>query len=187
MARHDPMHRYIAFLRGINLGKRRVKMDQLRDLFQALNFVNVSTFLASGNVIFDAAEADAADLERRIEAHLHAALGYPVDTLLRTPAELAVVAAFRPFAAAEIEAPGHTLHIGFLRDVPAEAAARKLLSLRTEYDDFHVHGRELYWLCRGRFSDSLVGWPVVARTIATASTMRNRSTVQKLAAMHPAV
>jgi uncharacterized protein (DUF1697 family) len=182
MAKKNASRRYVAFLRGINLGKRRVKMDHLRDLFQALKFTNVSTFIASGNVLFDATDADAAGVETRIEAHLHQALGYEVETFVRTAAELAAVAAFRPFAAEEMEAPGRTLHVGFLRDAPGDAAAEKLLALRTAVDDFHVHGRELYWLCRGNFSDSLVPWPVVAKAVGTA-TVRNVTTVRKLAAL----
>ena len=184
MAKKNVTRRYVAFLRGVNLGKRRVKMDHLRDLFTALKFANVSTFIASGNVIFEAPDADAAGVETRIEAHLHQALGYEVETFLRTAAELAVVAAFRPFAAEELEAPGRTLHVGFLRDAPADAAAGKLLALRTSVDDFHVHGRELYWLCRGNFSDSLVPWPVLAKVVGTA-TVRNVTTVRKLAALCP--
>ncbi len=187
MAQRNPMHRYIAFLRGINLGNRRVRMDHLRDLFQAMKLSNVSTFLASGNVIFETAAADAAGIEQRIEAHLQQALGYPVDTFVRTPAELAVVATFRAFAAEEVEAPGHTLHVGFLPDAPSDAAVRKLATMRTPMDDFRVNGRELYWLCRGKFTDSLVSWPVVAKTVAAPSTMRNVTTVRKLAAMYPVV
>ncbi len=187
MARRNPIHRYVAFLRGINLGNRRVKMDHLRDLFTAAKLTNVSTFIASGNVIFETTAADAAGIEQRIEAHLKDALGYPVDTFVRTPADLAAIAAFRPFAAEEVEATGHTLHVGFLRDAPGEAAGRKLLSLRTAMDDFRVHGHELYWLCRGKVTDSLVSWPVVAKTIATPSTMRNATTVRKLAALYPPV
>jgi uncharacterized protein (DUF1697 family) len=185
MARKIATHRYVALLRGINLGKRRVKMDHLRDLFQALKFSNVSTFVASGNVIFEAPDGAAAAIEKRIEAHLQQALGYEVETFLRTPVELAAVVAFRPFAPEEIEAPGHTLHVGFLRDAPDNAAAQKLLSLRTPMDDFRVLGREMYWLCRGKTTDSLVSWPVVAKTLKLPSTMRNVTTVRKLAALCP--
>jgi uncharacterized protein (DUF1697 family) len=185
MAKKHATRCYVAFLRGINLGKRRVKMDHLCDLFRALKFSDVSTFVASGNVLFEAADADAAGVEQRIEAHLKGALGYEVETFLRTPAELAAVVAFRPFAPAELETPGHTLHVGFLRGAPGDAAGRKLLSLRTAVDDFCVRGRELYWLCRCRFSDSLVPWPVVAKTLTLPATMRNITTVRKLAALCP--
>jgi uncharacterized protein (DUF1697 family) len=187
MPRSNRTHRYIAFLRGINLGKRRLKMDHLCSLFQAMKFSDVSTFLASGNVIFETPAADAAALEKRIEAHLQQALGYPVDTFLRTPADLAAAVASCPFAAEEIETSGHRLHVGFLRAAPADAAVRKLLSMRTAMDDFCVRSCELYWLIRGKTMDSLVSWQVVEKTIAVPSTMRHITTVQKLAAMHPPV
>ena len=83
--------RYIAFLRGINLGGHNVKMDRLRVLFEELGLGDVTTFIASGNVIFDSDERDADTLADRIEAHLAQALGYDVPTFLRTDVELARV------------------------------------------------------------------------------------------------
>src|SRR5438093_13743288 len=94
---------YVAFLRGINVGGHTVKMDDLRRHFEAMGVANVSTFIASGNVLFESPEADAAALERRIEATLHAALGYESATFLRTDAELAAVAAQDPFPDVELE------------------------------------------------------------------------------------
>jgi uncharacterized protein (DUF1697 family) len=176
------MPRYLAFLRGINLGRRRVKMDALRTLFEALKFANVSTFLASGNVIFDSRSAENAALETRIEAHLKHALGYEVATFLRTPAELAAVAAICPFAAGENETPGQALHVAFLRSALGDEARDKLVALRSAVDDFCVHGRELYWLCRGKVADSPFYGPLLAKTIGVASTMRNLKTVRQLAA-----
>ena len=185
MPKKNLPQRYIAFLRGINVGGHRVKMDHLRELFEALDFANVSTFIASGNVIFDSPATDAAVVEQRIEEHLHVALGYEAPTFIRTRSQLASVVSHRPFAAEQVEATGHSLHIGFLRNVPSKEAGRKLLSLRSKMDDFHVDGRELYWLCRGKVTDSVVSWPVVAKTIGIASTMRNLTTLQKLAEAHP--
>src|SRR5437660_1567039 len=101
------MPRYVSFLRGINLGGRRVKMDQLRALFEALKFSDVSTFIASGNVLFGAPSLDAGSLEGQIEHHLEQSLGYPVDTFLRTPSELAAIAAHRPYTDAELAASAH--------------------------------------------------------------------------------
>jgi uncharacterized protein (DUF1697 family) len=186
MAKKRLAQKYIAFLRGINVGGHRVKMDHLRDLFEALGFAKVSTFIASGNVIFDSPANDVAAMERQIEKHLHQSLGYEAHTFVRTPVQLASIVASCPFAAEEVETPGHSLHVGFLRDVPSEEATRKLLSLRSKMDDFCVLGRELFWLCRGKVTDSTVTWPVVAKTIAMASTMRNVTTIQKLALAHAA-
>jgi uncharacterized protein (DUF1697 family) len=185
MVKKTAMTRYIAFLRGINVGGHRVKMDHLRSLFEALKFADVSTFIASGNVIFATREADAAAVERRIEGHLHRSLGYAVATFLRTPEELAAVAAHRPFAAEDIEAVGDSLYVAFLRDTPDEAAGEKLLSFRTPVDEFELVGRELYWRCRGKMTDSQVNWNQVAKAVPMASTVRNVTTVRKLAALVP--
>ena len=184
MARKNAILRYVAFLRGVNVGGHRVKMERLRELFTALEFSNVATFIASGNVIFMAPAMDATGIEKRIEAQLERSLGYEVGTFIRTPTDLASIVAFRPFASEDVEAADHTLHVAFLRDALSGEAERKMLSFRTEMDDFRVHGRELYWLCRGKITDSMVNWRLVAKAVTMPSTMRNVTMLRKLAAMY---
>ena len=96
------MPRLIAFLRAINVGGHTVSMAQLRKEFEALGLQNVETFIASGNVIFTSRSRDLAALEKKIESRLRASLGYEVATFLRTDAEVAELAAYRPFDAAKI-------------------------------------------------------------------------------------
>jgi uncharacterized protein (DUF1697 family) len=181
-----PVQRQIAFLRAINVGGHTVKMDRLRALFGELAFDNVATFIASGNVIFDAPAAGSAVLETQIEGHLRESLGYAVVTFLRTPAELAAVASYTPFAPDELAAEGHSLYVAFLKALPNEEAQRKLLALRNEIDDFQFHGRELYWLARARLTDSpLFSGALLEKTIGMPATMRNITTVRKLALKYP--
>lgn len=181
------MHHYIAFLRGMNLGKRRITMDRLRAQFTALKFAGVETFIASGNVIFTSASADARKLTARIERHLAGSLGYEVDTFLRTRAEVAAVGAFQPFAAADRANPNHTVFAGFFQEALSPAQARGLVACRTDVDEFCVTGREYYWLCRIRSSDSNV-WarPELRALKLPSSSMRNLTTIRKLAALYPA-
>jgi uncharacterized protein (DUF1697 family) len=82
------MTTYIAFLRGINLGKRNVKSDELRSIFSGMGFGNVRTYIASGNVLFDTKEKDAEKLTKKIEKGLQDALGYKVIVFLRSHGEL---------------------------------------------------------------------------------------------------
>lgn len=176
---------YIAFLRGINLGQRRLKMGDLAGLFTQLKFRNVATFIASGNVIFDSPARDSAKLERQIEQHLEASLGYAVDTFVRSRAELAAIATSTPFPAADMDA-AFAVNVGFLKQpLPAEIA-RRLAACRTAVDAFHVQGREFYWLCRIRTSESEV-WasPALRALKLPTSSMRNLTTVRKLAALYP--
>src|SRR4028119_1216147 len=98
--------RYVAFLRAINVGGRRVKMNHLRKLFEALGFVNVETFIASGNVIFGSDE-DPQILDRKIEDHLRGSLGYEVATFVGTASELENISRNRPFGPSNTdECPG---------------------------------------------------------------------------------
>ncbi len=182
----QPSPRSITFLRAINVGGHTVKMDRLRALFEALGLANVETFIASGNVIFDSPHKPTQTLEQEIERHLRASLGYEVATFIRSTAELADVAAYAPFAAADLDAPGSSLYIAFLHALPDEAAQQKLMALRTEVDDFHLHGRELYWLRRIRLSESAFSGALIEKTIKLPATMRNVTTVRKLAAKYPA-
>jgi len=176
--------RYVALLRGINLGNRRLKMDVLRAHFEALKFRHVATFIASGNVLFETSARDAAKLETQIERHLAKTLGYPVDTFLRNADEMAAVAAARPFPPAEMASETNTINVVFLKETPHPAEARRLEAIRTDYDAFRVIGREFYWLTRGRMSDSTI-WqlPEMKQIRLPNSTMRNLNTAQKLATL----
>ena len=176
------MTRYVALLRAINVGGHTVKMDVLRKHFSRMGFANVETFIASGNVIFDAKEDEPTALEARIAFELENSLGYAVATFLRTSAELSAIVRHRPFEPDVIDPEQHALYVGFLQRKPGADAARKIVALRTAVDEFHVHRRELYWGCRGRFSDSAVSGGILERTIAMPLTMRNVTTVRKLAA-----
>ena len=178
------MPRYVAFLRAINVGGHTVRMDELRRLFEALGFSGVETFIASGNVIFDSPSRGAKTLEKKIELHLREALGYEVATFLRTTAEVASIAARRPFADAELRADGNVLYVGFLAEEPGAEAKRKVLSLATKVDDFRVEGRELYWLCRKRLGESEVSGPLLAKALGAPTTLRNSTTVRKIAAKY---
>jgi uncharacterized protein (DUF1697 family) len=181
------IHRYIAFLRGINLGKRRIKMDRLRDLFVEMKFAGVQTFIASGNVMFESSGSDVAKIETRIARQLHESLGCEVDVFVRTRAELAAVVATKSFATADLENEANTVHVSFLREPPGPTTSRALASIRTKDDEFCVVGRELYWLCRIRTSDSEV-WtlPQMKALKLPSSTMRNITTLRKIAALYPA-
>ena len=180
------MQHYVAFLRGINLGNRRLKMDELRARFVELKFADVTTFIASGNVIFSSKASDGRKLARHIEQHLAQTLGYEVDTFVRTRAEVAAVAAFRPFSAADL-AQAHAVYVVFLGDELSPAQARGLLACRTDAHEFRAEGREYYWLCREKSPEAWKIWasPGMKALKLPSSSMRNLTTLRKLAALYP--
>src|SRR6266852_6181845 len=112
------VQKYFVFLRDINCGGHTVKMDHLRSLFEAMGFSNVETFIASGNVIFDSKSKSTKALESKIERALEDNLGYEVTTFIRSIAELAAVARYKPFH--DCGEDGNVLYIGFVTDNPGE-------------------------------------------------------------------
>ena len=177
------MSRYIAFLRGLNVGGHRIKMDHLRGLFEEMKFTDVSSFIASGNIVFEASDSDATSLEARIAAHLQASLGYEVATFLRSFPALQQIIADQPFPQNEIAVSGHSVYVMFLHFPLPEDAIDRLIRLRTERDEFSASGREFYWLSRGRLTDSPITTPMMAQAIGNVEgTMRNLNTLHRLIA-----
>jgi uncharacterized protein (DUF1697 family) len=174
------MPKYVAFLRAINVGGHVVKMGHLRGLFESLGLSNVETFINSGNVIFDSPSRSASALEKQVEGHLLQALGYEVATFIRSTAETAAIAVYRPFSDEELEAEGNILYIGFLGNLPSDEAKQRLLSFPTEVDDFHFSKRELYWLCRTKFSDSKFSGTRLEKLLGMKTTLRNSNTVKRI-------
>ena len=172
---------YAAFLRAINLGGHTVKMDELRRIFEGMGFAHVETFIASGNVIFETASTNSRELEQRIEESLKASLGYGVATFLRKIAELGEIARCAPFDDPGLAAGSSTLYIAFLANPPADPAMQKLLALASPVNQFHASGREIYWLCRTKFSDSGFSGAQLEKALGMPATIRNSSTVKKIA------
>jgi len=173
--------RGIAFLRAINVGGHVVKMDRLRALFEDEGFTNVETFIASGNVIFDLRPGkNAAALERAIEARLRDALGYDVATFVRTSAELRAAADHQPFTAAAI-ARSVALNVAFLRQAPDAKAVKAVMGFTSAVDDFHIRGRELYWLSKMKQGKSTISNAVFEKTLGQPSTMRGINTIRRMA------
>ncbi len=178
------MPRLIAFLRAINVGGHTVTMDALRGHFQALGLKGVESFIASGNVIFTAPAKDLQTLEQQIEERLEKKLGFEVKTFIRTDAEVAAIANHQGYPAARVKAAG-AYCIGFLAQPLGAAGTRTLMTLKSGDDDFQVQGREVYWLCKTRQSESAFSNAVFERALKLSATWRGANTVVKLAAKYP--
>lgn len=177
------MPKYVAFLRAINVGGHVVKMETLRELFTGLKFSNVETFIASGNVIFDTKAAPDSKLEQKIEKHLEAKLGYEVGTFVRSIDEIKKISVYQPFTADAVQA-AHVVSCGFLRADLSADQIEQVHTFRSDVDDFHVFGREAYWLCRVPHMDTKVSAKKFERAIDGPVTWRNMNTVIRLAAKY---
>lgn len=158
-------------------------MSQLKAPFEELKFGEVETFIASGNVLFTSRQAEVGLLESRIARQLETSLGYSVDTFVRTAQEVVAIGKAKVFP--EEGEAGITIHVGFMHEPLAPAGARKLAAIRTPEDELRVRGREYYWLCRVRTSESKI-WalPEIKALRLPTSSMRNMTSIRKLIAKH---
>ena len=170
--------RYVAFLRGINVGGHKViKMDQLRAVFEAAGLLQVATYIQSGNVIFDASTEIESIL---LEQQLQQALGYHVPVMLRTEEALKTLLAEPPFAA---EQHAQTkCYVAFLAAPLAVEAATAVEALSTAIDTYRVAGTEVYVLCRKAAGRSLFTTGLLEKTSATSATVRDWNSLTKMAA-----
>lgn len=175
------MPRYAAFLRAVNVGGHVVKMDRLRQLFEDTGFTGVSTHLASGNVLLTAGRGRASRLEEKIEKALESALGWDVAAFLRTPAEIAAVAAHQPFSA-EAVGEAHGVYVGFLREPLAPPQLELVSGFRTPTDELAASGREVFWLSRVRVTEASFSAAQLERALGVRTTFRNVNTVKAVAA-----
>jgi uncharacterized protein (DUF1697 family) len=175
------MLEYAAFLRGMNLGRRRISNDELRGHFEQLGFGEVRTFRASGNVIFAATgRGSEAKLGARIEAGLAAALGYEVAVFLRSASEIRTIATQRPFTDPLIEASKGKLQVVMLGARPAARARKQVLALASDEDRLAFGERELFWLPSGGILDSTLDFKSIG-TLLGSTTTRTKGTVDQLA------
>jgi uncharacterized protein (DUF1697 family) len=174
---------YVAFLRGMNLGGRRIKNDELRKEFELLGFSDVSCFRASGNVVFTTEETDEAELTALIETGLGEALGYEVPVFLRSADELRKVAEHKPFDSAALNLSKGKLQVAFLRAKPEATARKKALALASEDDRLTINGRELYWLPQGGLAESDLDLKAIGATLGPI-TIRTKGTVEQIAARY---
>ncbi len=178
------MNRYIAFLRGINVGGHKIiKMPELARLFGSFGLNNVKTYIASGNVLFETSETDPDIVTRTIEEGLRNALQYEIKVILRTMSELAELVSSDPFK--DVPQPENVrLYVTFLAEDSNSALKLPYESPRGEFQLLKKTNREVFSVVfLSQISRSVDGMTFIEKEFGKASTTRNWNTVKKIAAL----
>ncbi|ETT80943.1 DUF1697 domain-containing protein [Viridibacillus sp. FSL R5-0477] len=177
---------YIAFLRGINVGgHNKIKMAELKQMFEKMGFKRVKTYIQSGNVLFESDEKEQF-IHEHIEHEIKAVFGFAISVVLRTFSELERITEECPFSkeaimAAEASSEGESLYVALLLEVPSQEKIERLSAFRTEYEDFQVEGREVYLLLRKSIRNSKLA--INVQKLGVPVTIRNWKTMNKLTAL----
>ncbi|MBB4931770.1 uncharacterized protein (DUF1697 family) [Lipingzhangella halophila] len=169
------MARYVALLRGVNVGKHnRVAMARLRELLEGLGYQEVRTLLQSGNAVFSAPGRPTAQLASEIQQRLASELGLTVDVTVRTAPELRAVVAANPL---DVGDPARFLVVFLPRAPEPEQLARVTAEARPS-EEMRVGERELYLWCPQGIREARLPLAVQRHLGGTA---RNWTTTAKLA------
>lgn len=176
------MMTYISLLRGINVGgHKKIKMADLRRLYEQLGLSGVQSYVQSGNVVFNSANTDRAELKQQIESAIEAAYHFYVPVLLRTAVELRAIVAANPFSA-EVDDNKHQ-YVLFLDRLPtADELANVTLPANTN-DHFVPLGDALVVHYANGAGRSKLTTNFFERKLGIAGTARNWRTVNNLAVM----
>ncbi|MEU7839629.1 DUF1697 domain-containing protein [Micromonospora sp. NPDC049114] len=176
------MTRYVALLRGVNVGTTRLAMADLRRIVTDLGHEAVETYLQSGNVAFGSTVRDAEKLAAGIERALADELGLTVPVLVRSGRELAAVAGGNPYA--EVEDDPKLLLVAFLATPPAKAVVDALAVPGGENVSFTVTGREVYLhFPDGGYGRTKFTNAYLEKKLGVVATTRNWKSVRALAEM----
>jgi uncharacterized protein (DUF1697 family) len=169
--------RWVALLRGINVGKaRQVGMPRLAEVLTAAGYGDVRTHLRSGNVLLTSPLGEE-ELAAALAGIIEAEFGFAVPVVLRTGAELAAVLTHDPLGPSVTDPSRYS--VTFLPAPPDPARVAVLPP--PDGGEHAVHGRELYlWLPEGMARSPMATWPW-DRLLGVAGTNRNWNTVRKLA------
>lgn len=175
------MIKYVALLRGINVGGNRViKMEVLRQIFESLGLANVRSYIQSGNVVFESRQKNVAALTTKIEKGLEKALGYDVSVILTTVAELQAIVKLNPFKGVNV-GKDEMLFVTFLSAKSPPVPKLPATSFSETLDLIAAQNRMAFMLAR-RKKNGMFDFPnnFIEKQFKAAGTTRNWSVVQKI-------
>lgn len=175
------MAKYVALLRGINVGgAHKVPMADLRRVFEQLGHRDVTTYIQSGNVVFDDGTGDPVRLVESLEAAIADEFGFEVPVVARPAAEVEIAVDANPYAG---RADPSRVAIAFLSEAPSEELVASLDAVTEPPDELTALGRELHMLCPDGLGRSALAQAVSALRAAPVATTRNLRTARKLLAL----
>lgn len=168
---------YISMLRGINVsGQKKIKMEELKKLYESLGFKNVQTYIQSGNVIFDFSDTNISKLINKIEQKIKKSFNFDVPVLIRTKNDLQKLIANNPFTKKD----SSKLYVTFLSDTPIKSPLDEITKIKDKSEEFIISGKEIYLFYPNGYGRSKLTNNYFERKLKLSATTRNWKTVNKL-------
>ncbi len=174
------MHTFISLLRGINVsGQRTIRMPELKALYESMGFSKVTTYVQSGNVVFDCADSKATKIGRAIEMEIERRFGFPVTVIIRNRDDFMRIIDGNPFIHPRKEDPSK-LHVTFLSSSPSAEIADGLKIPPGIKDECVINDKEIYLFCPNGYGRTKLSNSFFERKLKVPATSRNWNTVVAL-------
>lgn len=170
--------KYIALLRGVNVGGKRIKMARLKEVIESMGYSKVKTYLQSGNVLFENKSRNMEKITRDIERKIYKTFGFSVKVIIRSENELEDIIRNNPFT--EQNAEINNLYVSFLLHIPDEEIFTKLNMNKGDKEKFEINGREIYLYLPNGYARTKLTNNMLEKKLKTVATTRNWKTTNKL-------
>lgn len=175
------MVRYIAILRGINVGTgRKVPMADLKSLCGKLGLLNVQTYIQSGNVVFELPQnKPLPELEACLQKAFSETFSFDIPVIGRTSGEWLGLVAQNPFLKEE-NPEVDRLHLTCLKEMPSPEALEKIKTFQYLPDRYAIVGREVFVFCSNGYGKTKIANDFFEKKLGVVASTRNWKTVMKL-------
>ncbi len=174
------MKTYVALLRGINVGgQNKVKMVTLKEVFAKLGFIDVTTYIQSGNVVFKSKILEISSLEKQIETAIETNFGFKASVLIKTEKELAIILNESPFKNPE-DITAKQVYYVLLKEKPAPNLKQALVPNNYPNEQFLITANCVYLNCLKGAGKAKLTNNVIEKKLKISSTTRNHRTLLKL-------
>jgi len=173
------MKKFIALLRGINVsGQKKIKMSDLKSLFEEIGFQNVETYIQSGNVIFSSKENSGEKLKSKISSGIKRKFGFDVQIVILAPKEIEYTFKNNPFIKKKKEI--ERLYVTFLSNTPSKENIQKLNSIDYSPEEYIIDEKLIYLFLPNGAGNAKLSNNLFENKLKLNATTRNWKTVKTL-------
>jgi uncharacterized protein (DUF1697 family) len=177
---------YLALLRGINVsGKKIIKMESLRTLMETNGYINVKTYIQSGNIVFGSSEASKPAIAKAIETLIEKHYGFDVSVFVTDKEALEKAVDNNPYTEGRVEEPAgfKKIYVTFLSEKPTTENFEKLSQAPVGNDLINLKDDILYFKLESKASDTKLSNALIENKLKVRATTRNWNTTLKLLSM----
>lgn len=174
------MTTYISLLRGINVsGQKKIKMDDLKEIYENLHFINTQTYIQSGNVVFQYDKSEQKDLELKISSQIQKYVGFFVPIIVLETLELKEIVERNPYLVDKTKDISH-LHVTFLSSKPEQIDFEIFYHNKSQVEEFALIEKAVYLYCPNGYGKTKLTNTFFENKLKVKATTRNWKTTTEL-------